>query len=109
MDRAHHHDLPARLAVADETRLALGVRMARDDLVDKPSLCLAHILDRLTWHRVRQKADEIAGMAGGERDADLAIMLHAANAGPMPGARVEHDEWAFGRVDRSARWRDDLH
>src|SRR5215470_19106651 len=91
VDRAHHHDLPARLAIADQTRLALGVRMPRHYLCDKTSLRFAHILNRLTGHGVRQKANEIAGMASGERDADLAVVLHAADPGAMPGARIEYD------------------
>ena len=98
---AHHHDLPAGLAVADQTGLALGVRVALDNLLDKAGLCLAHILDRLTGDRVGQKADEIAGMACCERDPDLAVVLHAADPGAMPGARVENDERPLVRVDRS--------
>jgi hypothetical protein len=109
VDRAHHHDLPAGLAVADQTRLALGVRVTLDDLLDKAGLRLAHILDRLTGHRVRQKADEIAGMAGGERDADLAVVLHAADAWAVAGSGVEDDERSLVRVDRGALQRDDPH
>ena len=99
---AHHHDLPASLAVADQTRLALGVRVAPDHLLDKASLRLAYVLDRLTGHRVRQKADEVAGMACRERDPDLAVMLHAADTGAMPGARVKNNERPLTRVDRGA-------
>jgi hypothetical protein len=107
VDRAHHHDLPAGLAIADQARLALGVRMALDDLLDKAGLRLTHILDRLTGYRLRQKADKIARVAGGERDPDLAVVLHAANAGAVPGARVKNDEWPLARVDCNTLWRDD--
>jgi len=109
MDRAHHHDLPAGLAVADQARLPLGVRMAFDHLLDKTGLGLAHILDRLTGHRVRQKADEIAGMSRGERDPDLAVVLHPADPGAMSGARVEHDERSLVLVGGCASRRDYPH
>ncbi len=101
-DRRHHHDLPAGLAVADHDRLALGLGWRATTSSTKPRLGLADILDRLAGHRVRQEADEIAGMAGGERDADLAVLLHAADAWPVAGARVDDDERALGRVDRGA-------
>ena len=71
-----------------------------DDLLDKAGLRFADILDRLTGHRFGQEADKIAGMAGGERDPDLAVMLHAADARAMPGARVEDDKRPLVRVDR---------
>src|SRR5690349_24781445 len=100
MDGAHHHDLPAGLAVADKARLALGIRMSPDDLLDKAGLRFAHVLDRLAGHRVRQKADEIARMTGGERHPDFAVVFHAADAGAMPGARIENDEWPLVRVDQ---------
>ncbi len=109
VNRGHHHDLPAGLAVADQTRLALGVRVTLDDLLDKAGLRLAHILDRLTGHRVRQKADKIAGVASGERDADLAVVLHAADAWAVAGSGVEDDERSLVRVDRGALQRDDPH
>jgi hypothetical protein len=38
MDRAHHHDLPARPAIADQTRLAVGVRVALGHFLDKANL-----------------------------------------------------------------------
>ena len=81
--------------------------MARDDLLDKTRLGQADILDRLARHRLRQEADEIAGMTRRQRDADLAVVLHAADARSVPGARVEHDERALARIDRYARRRDD--
>ena len=107
--RAHHHDLPAGLAVADQTRFALGFRVARSHLFDKPSLCLANILDRLTGHGFRQKADEIAGMAGPEGNADLAVVLHAADPGTVAGTRVKNDERSLALVDSGALGRNDAH
>ena len=57
---------------------------------------------RLARHRLGQEADEIAGMPGLERDADLAVGLEAADARAVPGARVDHDEGPAGR-DRFRR------
>ncbi len=54
---------------------------------------------------LRQEADEVAGMARRQRDADLAVVLHAADAGPVAGARVDDDEGRLGRIDRLVRRR----
>jgi hypothetical protein len=107
--RGHHHDLPARLAVADQTRLAIGVRVALGHFLDKTGFGLADVLDRLTRHRLGQKADEIAGMTRGERHPDLAVGFHAADARAVPGARVEHNERPLARVDRGAFGGRDAH
>ena len=61
--------------------------MARRHLLDEDRLSAADILDRLARHRLRQEADEVAGVAGRQSHADLAVLLHPANAGPMAGAR----------------------
>ena len=50
------------LAITDQARLPLGVRVSRHDLFDEPSFCLANVLDCLTRHWIGQKTDEIAGM-----------------------------------------------
>jgi hypothetical protein len=34
------------------------------------------------------------------RDADLAVLLHPANAGAVAGARIDHNEGPFGWIDR---------
>lgn len=107
MSRAHDHDLPAGLAVADQARLALGVRVSCRDLCDKPGFCLANVLDCLTRNRIGQKADEIAGMTCRKRDADLAVVLHAADPGTMAGARVENNKRPFVPFDRGPVGRDD--
>jgi hypothetical protein len=38
--------------------------MALGDVLDERALGAAHVLDRLTWFGLWQKADEIHGMAG---------------------------------------------
>ena len=54
-----------------------------------------------------EKADEITRMAGGERDADLAVRLHAADARTVAGARVDDDDRRLGGIDRDAGRRND--
>ena len=108
-DRRHHHDLPAGLAVGDDDGLALGLGMARRDLGDERRFGRAHVFDGLSGHGLREEADEVAGMAGRHGDADLAVLLHPADAGSMAGARVDDDEGRLGRIDRFVVERDDAH
>ena len=101
-DRGQHHDRPAGLAIADHARLAVGFRMQRDDLFEEDRLGAGDVLDGLARHRIGQEADEITGMSGLERDADFAVGLEAADAGTVPGARIDDDERP-ARRDRSRR------
>ena len=64
----------------------------------KGRLGLADVLDRLPGNGLGQEADEIAGMSRLECHADLAVLLHAADARAVSGARVEHDEGPLGPV-----------
>ena len=59
-------------------------------------------LNRLTRLRLRQKADEIAGMTGMKGDPDLALRLEPANTGAMPSAWINHDERPLMLVDLDA-------
>ena len=73
----------------------------------KSRLGAADVLDRLAGHWVWEEADEVAGMAGLQRDADLAVVLHAADARAMAGARINDDERPLGGIDaRSGRGHD---
>ena len=78
--RSQDHHCPAGLAVADYARLAVGFRMAADDLFNEPGLGTRDAFDRLSWHRFRQEADEVAGMARLHGDPDLAVGLEAPDA-----------------------------
>jgi hypothetical protein len=70
-------------------------------------MTFSDILDGLTGNWVGHEADEIAGVAGFHRNADLAIGLESADTWPMPGARIDHHERATGTVDLDAgRWFD---
>jgi hypothetical protein len=44
-----------------------------------------------------------------ESDPDLAVVLHAADAGAVSGPRVENNERPLARVGRGAFGRDDPH
>ena len=98
----HHHDRPAGLAVADHDRLAVGVGMQFVDLADEQDLGAADVLDRLTGLGLREEGHEIDRVTGAQRDADLARLLEAADAGAVAGARVDDHERPLRR-DRSAR------
>ena len=83
--------------------------MALGDVLDERPLGAAHVLDRLSGFRLRQKADEVNGMAGAKRDADLAFRLHAADSGTVSRARVDdNDRWLHG-IDRDIGGRNDAH
>jgi len=83
--------------------------MTLDDVAQERDFRLDDVLDGLPRLRVRQEADEVAGMAGAQRDADLAIGLEAADARSVAGARIDDDEGALQRVDRDSLGRHDAH
>ena len=109
VDRRHHHDLPTGLAVGDDYRLAFRVRMACRHILDEDRLRATDIFDRLSRHRLWQEADEVAGVTGRHRDADLAVLLHAADAGTVAGARIDDDDGCLGGIDLGAGGRNDAH
>ena len=80
--------------------LAVGVRMPAGDLFEKKRFRRGRrVLDRLTRHRLGREADEIARVTGAGRDPDLAARLHAPDARPVTGARVDHDDWRLRGID----------
>src|ERR1700722_7690089 len=83
--------------------------MARRHIRDEHRLGVTDILDRLPWHRVGKEPDEVAGVTGCERHADLAVVLHAANAGAVAGARIDDDDRRLLRIDLRAGRRNDAH
>ena len=66
--------------------------MQSNDLFEEYRLGARDILDRLARHGVRQKSDEITGMAGLECHADFAVSLEAADARTVTGAGVDDDK-----------------
>ena len=106
-ERCQHHDRPAGLAIADHAGLAVGLGMKLDDLLEEDRFGARNVLDRLARHRIGKKADEIAGMAGFEGDADLAVRLEAANPGPCPARGSTTTNGRSTGIDRHALGRND--
>ena len=73
--------------------------MEVNDLLQEHRLGVHDVFDGLARHRVGGEADEVAGMTGVHRHAQFAVGLEAADARPVPCARVHHHERAFFRVD----------
>ena len=48
-------------------------------------------------------------MAGAQRHADLAVLLHAADPGTVAGARIDDDDRRLRRIDRDSVGRNDAH
>ena len=73
--------------------------MQLDHPLEEHGLGAHDVFNCLTGNRLRQKADEIAGMPRLEGNADLALRFEATYARTVPCARVDNDEWALGFVD----------
>ena len=86
---------------------AFGVQF--DDLFQEHRFRPHDVFDGLARHRIGGEADEIAGMAGAHRHAQFAVGLEAADARPVPGARIDHHERAFFQVDDDPCGRLDPH
>ncbi len=98
---------PAGLAIADDRGLALGLGMARRDLAQELRLAPGDVVQRLPGDRIGLEGDEVDRVARLHRDADLARLLHAADARPVAGARVEDHEGALPGIDLDTRGRQD--
>ena len=61
---------------------------------------LHHREQRLAVLRLRTESDEVHRVPRAHRHADLGIELEAADAGPMPGARIDDHHGAGLRVHR---------
>jgi hypothetical protein len=57
--------------------------MKFDDPLEEADLAFYDIQELLAWLRRRAEADEVDGVACGQRIADLALRLEAANAWPL--------------------------
>ena len=75
----------------------------------KIASALATVLDGLARHRFGQEADEVAGVAGFHRNADLTVRLESADARPVARTRVDHHERTASVVDLHAAWRRDAY
>ena len=74
-----HHRRPAALAVADDRGLAAR-RMQRAHLAHELLFGFAYVEQRLPRLGIAEEDDEVDGMAVAQRDADLRIVLEAADA-----------------------------
>ena len=72
-------------------------------------LGVAHVEQRLAGLGLAEEDHEIDRMALAQRDADLRVVLEAADAGAVAGARVDDDVGAPLRIDRHALRRHDAH
>ena len=97
--RREHHNCPAGLTIADHARLAVGLRMQRDHLLEERRLGSAHVLEGLAGHRIRQEADEVAWVACLHGHADFAVSLEATDAGTVTGARIDDHERPALQID----------
>jgi hypothetical protein len=83
--------------------------MQRAHLVHELALRGAHIEQRLPGLRVDIEDHEIHRVPGAQQNADLRVVLEAADAGAVAAARVDDDVGALLGVDRHALGRDDAH
>ena len=81
--------------------------MQRDHALQEGCLGARDVPDRLPWHWLGQEADEVAGVARLQSNADLACGLETADPRPVPGTRVDDDERTLPRVDLHAARRND--
>src|SRR5215472_4712014 len=79
--------------------------MQRDHLLEENGFRKRHMFDRLAGHGIGKEADKIAGVSGLEDDADFAVGLESADAGAVPGARIDDHERPSFEIDNAAgRW-----
>ena len=71
----------------------------------------ARAMRSMVWsrHRLRQEADEVAGMTRLHRDADFAVRLEPADSRTMPGARIDHNERPPVEINFDVFGRNDAH
>ncbi len=101
------HGRPAALAIADDDRFR-RVGMAAADLGDELRLGPHDVGESLGRLGARAEDDEIDGVAVAQRDADLAVGLEAADAGAVPGARIDDHVGALPALHLDPLGREDF-
>ncbi|MCY1210740.1 hypothetical protein D9M72_224350 [compost metagenome] len=104
---AQHHRGPAALAIADDGWLG-AVRMQRAHPLDELLLGLAYVQQGLSRLGIAKEDDEIDRVAGPQGHSHLRVVLEAADARAVPGARIDDDIGAAAVIDRDAIGRSDL-
>ena len=66
--------------------------MKRNHALEEGGLRVRDILNGLAGNGLGEKADEVAGMPGLQRDADFAIGFEPTDARTMAGPRVDDDK-----------------
>src|SRR5918994_1032414 len=95
--RCQHRQRPARLAVGDREWLG-RLRMAPLDFFQELGLGTQDLPDGLAGLRIGAKRDKIDWMTSPQGHSDLGLLMHAADAGAVAGARVDDHDRAFLRV-----------
>ena len=98
---------PWQLPMTQGLPSACGMHL--DDAFQEHRLGVHDVFDGLARHRLGRETDEVAGMAGMHGHADFAVGLEAADARPVPGARIDHHERPLHRIDHHALRRLDAH
>ena len=68
-------------------------------VLDEPPQCREHVSQGLTRARLGKEDHKVDRMADMEGDADFGVALEAADAGAVPGARINDDDRRLCRVD----------
>ena len=108
-DGSCHQDLPARLAIADDSGLAAAAGVQLADLAHEGRFGAHDVLDGLAGNGIGQKANEVAGMTSLEGRADLTIGFEAANAWAVARAGIDHHERPLLGIGRRVGWRQDAY
>ena len=103
-----HHRRPPALAVADDHRL-VALRMQLAHLAHELVLRRADVDQRLARLRLRIEDDEIDRMACAQRDADLRIVLEAADSRAVARARIDDHVGTLLGIHGHALRRHDAH
>ncbi len=93
-----HHRRPAALAVADDHGLrARRVQLAH--LLHELLFGMAHVEQRLPRLGIAEEDHEVDRVSGAQRDADLRVVLEAADARAVAGTRIDDHVRPQLRID----------
>src|SRR5215471_21053021 len=73
--------------------------MQVNDFLQKFCFGAANIFDRLARHRIGKKSDEVARVAGPQRDANFTVGFEAADSGPVASTWIDDHKRSSTRID----------